>query len=106
MSSYVDSESLPWRPTPHAGVEWKKLFFEPETGESAVLLRFAPGASYGAHEHPGGEEYFVLSGTLREGDAVYEAGTYARHPSGSRHRPRSDDGCIVFVRLPLPIEEL
>lgn len=106
MSTFIDSDALPWRPSPHEGVEWKKLHYDAETGESAVLLRFAPGASYGAHEHPAGEEYLVLSGTLREGDRVYGPGTYVRHPAGSRHRPVSDDGCTVFVRLPQPIREL
>ncbi len=103
-SRYVDPQSLAWRPTPYAGVEWKKLYFDPDSGESAVLLRFAPGAAYGTHRHPEGEEYLVLEGSLRDGDATYGPGSYVRHPPGSVHRPVSAEGSVLFVRLPRPIE--
>jgi anti-sigma factor ChrR (cupin superfamily) len=95
---------LPWRDTPHAGVQWKKLFFDPASGESAVLLRFEPGASYGAHRHPAGEQYLVLEGSLEDGAASYAKGAYVRHAPGSAHRPSSREGCVLFVALPAPIE--
>ncbi len=104
-SLFVDSESLPWRPSPYPGVTWKKLRFDSETGESAVLLRFDPGASYGAHVHPEGEEYWVLEGSLEDGGKRYGAGTYVYHPPGSAHRPTSTEGCLLWVRLAQPIEE-
>jgi anti-sigma factor ChrR (cupin superfamily) len=103
-SLFVDSNALAWRDTPCAGVSWKKLYFDPATGESAVLLRFEPGASYDAHRHPLGEQYLVLEGTLDDGAKTYGPMTYARHPPGSSHRPRSRDGCLLFVLLPKPIE--
>jgi anti-sigma factor ChrR (cupin superfamily) len=102
----ADSAALPWRATPCAGVSWKKLRFDPASGESAVLLRFAPGAAYDAHRHPGGEQYLVLEGTLRDGEHTWGPGSYVWHPPGSAHRPASDEGCVVFVVLPRPIELL
>ena len=102
----VDGGALPWRSSPYPGVEWKKLFFDAVTGESAVLLKFEPGAHYGTHQHPGGEEYLVLEGSLDEGEVRYGPGSYVRHPAGSVHRPRSEEGCVVFVRLPHPILEV
>jgi len=102
-SLYVDSETLPWRPTPHPGVEWKKLRFEPESGASAVLLRFQAGAHYGRHSHPAGEEYLVLEGSLDEGGRRWGKGSYVCLPPGSTHRPSSQEGCLLFVRLPAPI---
>jgi anti-sigma factor ChrR (cupin superfamily) len=105
-STLVDSATLPWRPTEFSGVEWKKLRYEPEGGESAVLLRFAPGAQYGAHLHPEGEQYYVLDGTIEDGEVGYAAGSYVYHPPGSRHRPRSAGGCLLFVTLPTPIQLL
>lgn len=102
----VSSEELPWRASPSPGVEWKKLFHDPATGESAVLLRFEAGASYAPHRHPGGEEYLVLEGTLSDGGTTLGPGSYVRHEEGSVHHPRSEDGCLVFVRLPRPIQEL
>ena len=103
-SQYVDTAAQPWRPTPFAGVEWKKLHYDAESGLSTVLLRFAPGASYGAHGHPAGEQYLVLEGSLEDGGHSYGAGTYVLHPPGSVHRPRSREGCLLFVTLPRPIE--
>lgn len=102
----VDSADLPWRDTPCPGVAWKKLRFDADTGASAVLLRFAPGAVYDSHRHPGGEQYLVLEGRLRDGDEVWGPGAYVWHPPGSSHRPSSDEGCLVFVTLPRPIEVL
>jgi anti-sigma factor ChrR (cupin superfamily) len=103
-SLHVPLDDTPWRPTPHQGVEWKKLRHDPRSGESAVLLRFRPGASYGSHRHPGGEQYLVLEGSLEDGGEHYGAGTYVHHPPGSVHRPSSAEGCLLFVTLPRPIE--
>ena len=103
---YVESEALPWRPTPYAGVEWKKLRFDPQSGESAVLLRFQPGARYGRHRHPAGEQYLVLEGRLQDAGRTWGPLSYVRHAPGSVHEPRSDEGCLLFVTLPAPIEDL
>lgn len=103
-SLYIDGAALPWRETPYQGVQWKKLYFDAANGDSAVLLRFAPGASYGAHRHPEGEEYLVLEGSLQDGGSTYGTGTWVRHPPGSTHRPLSPSGCVVFVRMSCPIE--
>jgi anti-sigma factor ChrR (cupin superfamily) len=105
-SLVVDPTELPWRPSPHDGVTWKKLRYDPATGQSAVLLRFAPQSRYGAHRHPKGEEYLVLEGSLEDGGRNYGAGSYVFHPPGSIHRPRSREGCLLFVTLPAPIEEI
>ncbi len=100
----IDTEALPWRSSPYAGVEWKKLRFDAASGEAAVLLRFAPGSRYGAHRHPEGEQYLVLEGTLQDGADSWGPGAYVYHPPGSVHAPSSESGCIVFVTVPQPIE--
>ncbi len=103
-STFVDSNQLPWRETPFPGVSWKKLFFDTESGDSAVLLRFAAGSQYGGHRHPSGEEYWVLEGELQDGGRSWGPGTFVRHPPGSSHTPSSEAGCLVLVRLFEPIE--
>ena len=105
-SLFVDVEALSWRDTPCAGVRWKKLFFDSASGESAVLIQFAPGASYDAHRHPLGEQYLVLSGSLEDGGKSYGPMTYVRHESGSAHKPASKSGCVLFVVLRAPIERV
>jgi anti-sigma factor ChrR (cupin superfamily) len=105
-SLFIDTETLPWRDTPYAGVRWKKLFFDRESGRAAVLLKFDPGAAYGSHRHPAGETYLVLEGSLEDGGRTYGRGTYVYHPPGSVHKPRSAAGCLLFVTSPRPIEDL
>ena len=105
-SLFVDGAALEWRDTPCAGVQWKKLYFDRASGESAVLLRFAPGATYDAHRHPAGEQYLVLEGQLEDGGRRYGPLTYVRHAPGSAHRPCSPGGALVFVTLARPIESV
>ncbi len=105
-SSFLDSSALPWRETHYPGVRWKKLHFDPGTGRSAVLLEFAPGAAYGAHRHPRGEQYLVLEGALEDAGKSYAKGTYVNHPPGSAHAPSSRSGAILFVILEAPIESV
>lgn len=105
-SLYLNTDELPWRETPYAGVRWKKLAFDKQTGRSAVILEFQPGACYGTHRHPGGEEYLVLGGSLEDGGETYGRGSYVYHPPDSVHRPTSKEGCLIFVSLPQPIEDL
>lgn len=102
----VKSDELPWRPTPHAGVRWKKLRYDAESGQSVVLLEFEAGARYGSHRHPAGEEYYVLSGSIEDAGRSYAAGSYVWHPPDSVHRPASREGCRLLVWLAAPIEEL
>ena len=91
-SEFLDTEDLDWRESPYPGVLWKKLHYDPESGHSTVLLQFSPGAHYGTHRHPQGEEYLVLEGTLQDQGKSYGPGTYVYHPPGSVHRPRSAQG--------------
>lgn len=96
----LDSNSLDWVPSPQAGVERRMLEREGgETGRAASLVRYAPGATYADHAHPGGEEIYVLEGALKDQQGVYPAGTYIRNPPGSHHHPSSDEGCTLLVRL-------
>ena len=103
-SIYVDAAATPWRDSPYRGVRWKKLRFDPATGDAAVFLRFEPGAAYGTHRHPAGEQYLVLEGSLEDGARTWGKGSYVGHPPGSIHTPRSEEGCLLFVALPKPIE--
>ena len=40
------------------------------------MLKFDAGASYPTHNHPGGEEVFVLEGEVRIGQTQLNAGDY------------------------------
>ena len=100
----VDTNKLAWRKSPFEGVEWKKISFEADEGKSWVMLKFEPGASYGQHLHPAGEEYFVLEGSIQDAGETWHAGAFIRHASGSVHTPSSEGGCLLLVAAEKPIE--
>lgn len=91
------SDPAGWRPT-WPGREVFDLFDEPGHAESIYLSRLAPGAEAPHHMHEGGEEVFVVSGELADENGRYRAGTWMRFPDGSSHRPRSDGGCLLYVK--------
>jgi len=70
-----------------------------EAGLSTSLVAYAPGSQYPAHDHPGGEEIFVLEGVFSDEHGDYRAGTYIRNPAGIQHAPFSKQGCKLFVKL-------
>ena len=97
--------SLPWRDFDGVpGVRYKVLRHHEERRGVTLLLQFDAGASYPAHRHPEGEEYYVLDGTLRDGGHEYGAHTFVYHAPGSVHRPTSRTGCTLLVTLPAHIE--
>ena len=95
-SRYVDVESLPWKPTPYAGVDIKILMEDPETGMTTSLTRFAPGAELPLHEHVALEQSWVLSGRLVDHEGEATAGSYVWRPAGSRHVARAPEGALVL----------
>lgn len=66
--------------------------------EAAALCRWEPSTGLPSHRHAGGEEIFVLSGTLHDERGSYPRGTWVRDPFGSFHRPYSKQGCVFFLK--------
>ena len=89
-----------WIASPQAGVERVMLDrMGDERARATSIVRYAAGACFPHHQHPGGEEILVLSGTFSDEDGRYPAGWYLRNPPGSGHRPFSDEGAVIFVKL-------
>ena len=101
----VDTDQLPWVPSPQPGVERRMLDrIGDEKARATSLVRYAPGSVFPAHAHPGGEEILVLSGAFEEhgvpeGRLRHPAGSYLRNPPGSSHQPASREGAVIFVKL-------
>ena len=70
-----------------------------ETAVATSLVRYQKGSRFAAHRHERGEEFLVLDGVFADEYGRYPAGTYVRNPPGSVHAPRSDEGCVLFVKL-------
>ena len=97
---HVTPDQHVWTPSPLPGVE--RVMLDRIGGERAVatsLVRYAAGAGYSPHEHGAGEEFIVLDGEFADEQGRYPPLTYVRNPPGSVHRPFSDPGCTLFVKL-------
>jgi anti-sigma factor ChrR (cupin superfamily) len=94
----VDSNTAGWRQSEPPGRETLALYDEPGHPESMRLVRLAAGTRVAEHEHPGGEEVYVIAGTLADAQGTYEQGSWLRFPDGSRHQPGSDEGCTLYVK--------
>jgi quercetin dioxygenase-like cupin family protein len=96
----VRSTQLPWEASPAAGVERRMLDrIGDEVARATTIVRYRAGSRFEAHTHGGGEEFLVLDGVFQDEAGDYPAGSYVRNPPGSRHTPRSDGGCVIFVKL-------
>lgn len=96
----IRSAELDWVKSPAGGVLRKPLEREEaERGRATSIVKYEPGASFQTHEHPLGEEIFVLDGVFSDEHGDYPAGTYIRNPPGSSHAPYSEQGCTLFVKL-------
>jgi anti-sigma factor ChrR (cupin superfamily) len=96
----INTASQDWQASPSSGVWRKPLAREDvEQGHATSIVRYDPGASFTAHNHPKGEEILVLEGTFSDQTGDYKSGTYFRNPKGFRHAPFSKEGCALLVKL-------
>lgn len=93
----IDTRAAAWHPGLEPGLTVLPL--HDHDGESVALVRWRPGTRFNAHVHPGGEEIYVLEGVFQDELGDYPAGTWLRNPPWSRHAPRSDAGCLIYVKV-------
>lgn len=97
----VATAAMEWSASPSASV-WRKRVHRvgpAESGQVTSIVRYDPGSSFPAHEHPDGEEILVLAGVFTDDRGDWPAGTYLLNPEGYRHAPSSREGCELFVKL-------
>ena len=93
-------EDYEWTASPADGVARVPLErMSAESGHKTSFVRFKPGSYFPAHQHPMGEEIYVLDGVFSDQFGDYPAGSYLRNPPGSGHRPFTEEGCTLFVKL-------
>ena len=106
----VRSHAIDWKPLAEPGVSGvfvKVLKFDKKPGRApTILLKFDPGATYPAHNHPGGEEVFVVEGDISFGKEDLHAGDYLYTAPHGKHAVHSKNGCIVLVSVPEEVEIL
>jgi anti-sigma factor ChrR (cupin superfamily) len=94
----IDSTTVSWRRGEPAGLAALPLFQAPGGGESVALERLDAGAALRELDCPGGEEIFILSGDLHDGNGTYGAGTWIRNPPGYRRSLGSTNGATYWVK--------
>jgi len=80
MKQLIQSSQTDWKPLVEEGVKTEGIYvkvlrFDEEAHRPPTfLLKFEAGASYPNHNHPAGEEVFVLEGEVRFGPDQLHAG--------------------------------
>jgi quercetin dioxygenase-like cupin family protein len=82
------------------GTSWA-VMAEPVPNGSIHRLRMKQGTVIPLHTHPTDEYVFVVSGTIKTGDRVCEAGCFWSTPKGTRQGPHEalTDVELITIRL-------
>lgn len=104
----VRSNEIEWQPLGEEnsdGVFVKSLLFDEEAKRSpTILLKFESGATYPLHNHPQGEEIFVLEGDIKLGKDELFAGDYLFTATNNKHRVSTKNGCVVLLKAAEEVE--
>lgn len=101
-----------WQPLIETGIHYPGIFVkslrydEAAQRSTTILLKFEAGAGYPYHNHPAGEELFVLSGSAVIADTLLSAGDYLYTPPGFKHSVSTNTGCVLFFMIPEEVEIL
>jgi anti-sigma factor ChrR (cupin superfamily) len=94
----VDTGTARWGRTNVEGHRRQVLYASTETEEMVTLEKLAAGIALPSTGHEGGEEIFVLTGTLADDYGRYGAGTWIRNPPGSSSRLGSAEGAVFWAK--------
>ena len=88
-----------WEVWGERGAHKVTLFGPGEIHEASWVGRMLPDVQVPEHDHAGGEEVFVVDGSIEDEAARADPGTWMRFPVGFRHAPFSHgDGCVMIIR--------
>jgi len=111
MKDYiVNTNKMEWIPLNEEGIDAKGIFVkvlrynERTKRAPSFLLKFEAGAKYPFHNHPGGEEVFVLEGSVFFNDVELFAGDYLYTPKDFKHSVHSPKGCVLLFNVPKEVE--
>jgi len=93
--AHSQAEGEPWH-AGHGNLRVKSL--HSMGGEGTALVHWPAGERFVPHQHWGGEEIFVLSGTFRDEYGVYPKGTWIQSPHLSTHHPFVEEETVIFVK--------
>lgn len=104
----VRTNEIEWKPLGEENAEGifiKSLLFDESTNRSpTILLKFEAGAAYPLHNHPAGEEIFVLEGDIKLGKDELFAGDYLFTAVDNKHRVSTKNGCVILLKAAEEVE--
>lgn len=108
QNQLTKSNEMEWKPLGEEntdGIFVKSLMFDSKANRSpTILLKFEAGATYPLHNHPAGEEIFVLEGDIKLGKDELFAGDYLFTAANNKHRVSTKNGCVVLLKVPEEVE--
>ena len=96
----IAADETKWRPV-FDGVDLKPLNMK--DGRGSFLLRFRAGSVCPMHNHPGGEEIFVVSGRGLLNHMPIAAGDFIHTPPGESHELHAESDVLIHVITPEPV---
>ena len=92
----VRTRSQPWLPG-HGNLTVMPL--HAFGGSSSALVHWPAGERFLPHQHWGGEEILVLSGTFLDEHGHYPTGSWLRSPHLSTHHPFVEQETVILVKV-------
>jgi anti-sigma factor ChrR (cupin superfamily) len=97
LLALVRADAGQWRDL-FPGVQGKRLFVDPSSGQVTALLKMEPGAIYPRHRHAGTEHCYVLQGDVIFDQYRLNTGDYEVAEADSEHSPvTTDRGCLLLI---------
>ena len=108
----VRNNKKEWQPLIEKGIHYEGIsviplrYDEVKERSTTILLKFQPGATYPYHNHPGGEEIFVLTGEAILENVTLSEGDYLYTPVNFKHSVTTKTGCTMLFVIPEEVEIL
>lgn len=99
-----------WQPLIEKGIHYTGVsvislhYNDQRKRSTTILLKFEPGAAYPYHNHPAGEEIYVLNGDVIIEQATLNTGDYLYTPPGFKHSVTTYTGCTLLLIIPEEVE--
>lgn len=97
---HAKSDAARWRPV-FEGVDFAPL--NVKDGKGSFLLRFKAGSVCPMHNHPGGEEIYVVSGKGRLNELEISTGDFIHTPPNESHALHAETDVLIHVITPEPV---
>lgn len=94
----VDTEKLDWQAGSNPAVSYKPLYQQAGFSDVMRLERWETQTDLGTVTYDYGAEIFVLEGEFTDEAGTYAKGCWLRLPIGSKHHPRSEGGCTLYIK--------